>query len=332
MKSPFTGGEVVLEKELRTHEFRGLRLEIMHHYYRCKDTGETFTDTRIDELNLTQLHNLYREKEGIPYKDEIIEYRKQYGLPATKLSLILGFGINMYGKYEAGEIPSVSNGRMIHSICKDPEIFKRFFQNNAYGFDEKEKIAIIKKIDEAIEKRIKQTNLEMEKFAALGHTERGQYTGYANPDLNKARQMVLYFAIKCRPFVTKMNKLLFYADFFHYKKTGVSISGMTYQAITNGPVPQRYAGLIDNATDLVERVDEYYPNDIAGERLISDHEFDSSLFSVEELKTLEEIAFRFKKTPTKEIVSLSHQEDAWVKNNETHNIISYHHAFTLKVF
>jgi uncharacterized phage-associated protein len=219
---------------------------------------------------------------------------------------------------------------MIHSICKDPELFKRFFQNNAYGFDEKEKTVIIKKIDDAIEKRMNQINMAMEKFAALGHTERGQYTGYANPDLNKARQMLLYFAIYCRPFVTKMNKLLFYADFLNFRKTGISISGMTYQAITNGPVPQRYAGLIDNVSDIVDRIDEYYPNDITGERLSSEHAFDPSLFSEKELSTLEEVALRFKKISTKEIVNLSHQEDAWIKNNEARNIISYHHAFTLK--
>lgn len=330
MKSPFTGGAVISEKELRTHEFRGLRLEIMHHHYRCKDTGETFSDTLADELNLIQMYNQYREKEGIPYKDEIIEYRKQYGIPATKMSLILGFGINMYGKYEAGEIPSVSNGRMIHSICNDPDLFKRFFLNNAYGFDEKEKTVIVKKIDEAIEKRMNQMDQAMEKFAALGHTERGQFTGYAKPDLSKARQMVLYFAIHTKPFVTKMNKLLFYADFLNFKKTGISISGMTYKAITNGPVPQRYAGLIDNVSDIVERIDEYYPNDVAGERLSSNHAFDPSLFSEKELSTLEEVALRFKKTPTKEIVNLSHLEDAWTLNIETRKIISYSHAFTLK--
>ncbi len=29
-------------------------------------------------------------------------------------------------------------------------------------------------------------------------------------------------------FPTKLNKLMFYADFYHYRKTGLSISGLQY--------------------------------------------------------------------------------------------------------
>ncbi len=42
--------------------------------------------------------------------------RKRYGISAQKMSLILGIGINQYRLYEQGEVPSVSNGRMIRSI------------------------------------------------------------------------------------------------------------------------------------------------------------------------------------------------------------------------
>lgn len=330
MKSPFTGGKVILEKELRTHEFRGSNIEIMHHYYRCQDTGEVFSDTLLDELNLNQLHNRYREKEGIPYKDEIIQYRSQYGIPATKMSLILGLGVNMYGKYEAGEIPNISNGRMIRSICSNPDIFRHFFLCNSSKFDEKEKTSILKKIDTAIEKKDSLKDEAYKEYAALGHVSRGEFTGYVKPDLNKARQMVLFFASQLEPFVTKMNKLLFYADFFHYKNTGYAISGISYKAITNGPVPQHYAGLIDNTSDIVDRKDEFYPNDITGERLIARADFDALFFTKDEINTLMTVASRFKKTTTKEIVALSHEENAWIKNIDNHNMISYLDAFTLK--
>ncbi len=58
--------------------------------------------------------------------DEIKKIRGYYGLSATKESQILGFGVNMYGKYESGEMPNVSNGRMI-KICEGPYIFQRYF-------------------------------------------------------------------------------------------------------------------------------------------------------------------------------------------------------------
>lgn len=71
MTSPFTGGEAILVKETREYDFRGSKFNIIHHHYHCVDTGEDYTDAQLDELNLNQVYNQYREKEGIPFPDEI---------------------------------------------------------------------------------------------------------------------------------------------------------------------------------------------------------------------------------------------------------------------
>lgn len=65
--SPFTGGKVTLKKERREFEFRKSKFDIVYHYYVCEDTKEEFTNTEIDELNLVQVYNQYREEEGIPF-------------------------------------------------------------------------------------------------------------------------------------------------------------------------------------------------------------------------------------------------------------------------
>lgn len=332
MISPFTGGEVTLIKEIRHFEFRGSKFDIMYHYYKCEDTGEVFTDTQLDKLNLNQVYNQYREKEGIPFSDEIISYRKQYDISATKMSSILGFGINMYGKYESGEIPSVSNGRMIHSICKDPVIFKRYFEESPlrHKLPEKEKRSISTKIETAIENQRLSIQEEFEKFAALGHTVRSVFTGYVTPNLEKARQMVVFFAQRCSPFVTKMNKLLFYSEFLHFRSSGFGISGMSYQAITRGPVPQRFDGLYHNVSDLVDFEEIFYDQNISGDKVTTEHSFDASLFTEAELKSMERVAERFKTTPTKVIVDISHDELAWIDNQEQRQLIPYSYAFQLK--
>ncbi len=330
MTSPFTGGEVLLIKEPREEEFRGSKFHIVHHCYQCVDTGEKFTDTAMDELNLNQIYNQYREKEGIPFADEITAYRKQYDLPATKISQLLGFGVNMYGKYEAGEIPNSSNGKLI-TICKDPEIFRNYLAISKLNhLNEKDKEHIHRKIEKAVERKYENSQQKFEEYAVLGNTERGIFTGYTKPSLAKAREMVLYFASACSPFTTKMNKLLFYADFLNFKNTGFAISGMTYQAIPKGPVPHRYDGLYGNVTDLIERKEEFFTDEISGEKLISLREFDASLFTQNELKTLELVANRFKTTTTKDIVTISHNEIAWIKNEKKKDFISYQLAFDLK--
>ena len=138
MKSPFTGGEATLQKEWASHEFRKESFDIWRHYYVCTDTGESFTTTELDELNLQQVHNLYRATHHIPFPDEIKAIREKYGLSAAKMSEVLDFGINSYRNYENGEIPSPANAKLIR-LADEPAQFIRFleekkeiFSTNAY--------------------------------------------------------------------------------------------------------------------------------------------------------------------------------------------------------
>ena len=78
MKSPFTGGETELVREPKSLEFRKESFEIIHHSYRCADTGEYFTTEELDQVNITQVHNKYREKHNIPFPDQIMSIRDKY--------------------------------------------------------------------------------------------------------------------------------------------------------------------------------------------------------------------------------------------------------------
>lgn len=326
MKSPFTGGEVKLIKEKKSFEFRKMSFEIIYHYFKCVDTGEEFTNTELDELNTNQAYNQYREKECIPFPDEITNIRLQYNLSATKMSDILGFGVNMYSKYEAGEIPNVSNGRII-SVCKNPVTFKNMFSRIMQQFGSKEQEEIMQKINNAIIALNPQE--ELERWTVFGNIDRGINTGYVAPNLEKARQMVLYFAKRCTPFTTKMNKLLFYSDFLNFSRYGYSISGISYQAIKRGPVPCRYDSLYVNASDIVTIEDVFF-DDISGEKFVTDKEFNANVFSKEEIKSLDSVFDRFKDVKTKDIVDISHEEPAWKENIRFMSIIPYHYAFDLK--
>lgn len=54
-------------------------------------------------------------------------------------------------------------------------------------------------------------------------------------------------------FPTKLNKLMFYCDFCHYREFGLSISGLTYRALNFGPVPDHYATIYDNVPGLEKK-------------------------------------------------------------------------------
>src|SRR5207302_260927 len=63
------------------------------------------------------------------------------------------------------------------------------------------------------------------------------------PDDRKLRELILHIAKESmgdtRFGKTKLNKLLFYADFLAYQKTGQSITGEEYVKQPFGPVPAR---------------------------------------------------------------------------------------------
>lgn len=145
MNSAFTNGEIVLQKEQDIFEYRKDSFEITFHFYKNTATGEQFTTTELDELNLVQLHNKYRKKYSIPFTNEIKEIRTSYGLSALKMSEVLGLGANVYRSYEAGEVPSVATGRLI-KMSKDPGYFMQLLDMNKDVLDQKEYEKIKKKL------------------------------------------------------------------------------------------------------------------------------------------------------------------------------------------
>lgn len=332
MKSPITGKEMKLTRERRSMDFRKVTFEIVFHFYRCEDSGEQFTTTALDEVNMNQVYNQYRDKFNIPFPDEIISIREKYGLTAAKMSEILGFGVNSYRQYESGEMPSVANAKLIQMV-DDPKIFIVMVELCA-TLDEKVKNKYIQKAQMlAEEKKRNIFNLNFKEYL-LGKHLADIYSGYRNPNLEKLTEMVVYFSDKLSPYKTKMNKLLFYADFLMFKQSCYSISGVRYKAIDMGPVPNNFQSIFEYLSNKGE-IDIYmteFTNGHTGEQFKArkDRKFNAELFTESELEALEKVATVFKNTSTNDIIELSHLEEAWKKNAKDKSAISYEYAFELK--
>lgn len=327
MKSPITGKEMERRMEPGVKiTYRKEEYTIVHHYWLCTDSGERFTDDAIDDLDLGQVHNQYREKYGIPFPEEIKNIREKYGVSASKMSEILGLGANSWRNYEAGEVPSVANGRLILAI-KNTEDFRRQVEACAELISEKERIQLLHKISVLQRQELEQAEKERDKIRVFSKNRPSQYNGYRQPSLERAAQMVLFFA-KTMPdlFKTKLNKLLFYADFLHFSQKGKSISGMEYRAIEFGPVPADYDKLLvrlseDNLVEVKEK--KIGDTDYTGETIQPKQNFDSTVFEPEEQTILQEVAKRFSGTTAKQVVDISHKEEGWKANVEGKGLVSY---------
>ena len=320
MKSPFTNGKARLERKWQTVTFRKEPYSACAWHYVCEDTGQEFSTSAQDELVETQIHNQYRAKHHIPFPNEIREIREQYGLSAAKISEILDLGTNSYHNYENGKIPSLANAKLIRT-AKSPEQFRQFVEEKKEIFSDK----AYAKLTECINGMLKPDALEPLVDYIWNHdTEANEYTGFVKPHLEKVAHFVLYFADKVQPLKTKLNKLLFYADFLHYRNTGFAISGCNYRAIKLGPVPSHFSELFGLLEDQeYVNIDHEVTDKGVGERFIPAIPFKAGLFTEEELAAMAQIAEHFKETRTTEIVELSHKEPAWIDNHESKNLIDY---------
>ena len=330
MKRVHTNGAVELRKERVQEVFRKETFSFWRHYYYHKETSETYTDTLLDTLNERQIHNQYRAKYHIPFPAEIERIRTQYGLSAAKMSEVLDFGINSYRLYEQGEaIPILSHAKLIR-LADDPNMFWSFVQEKKGQFSSSLYARIQKAVEAARQEREETKVLD---YIWNQDSEANEFTGFVKPQFEKVAHYVLFFAKKACPLKTRLNKMMFYCDFLHFKTYGFSISGVNYRAIQLGPVPSHYHELFGvlQSREFIRIEEELYEHGGIGERFYDNLSFDPTLFSPEELETMEEVLQVFEEVRTKEIIHRSHQEEGWKQQKEQRELISYQaYAFDLQ--
>lgn len=321
---------VTLQHEQRPMTYRNEQFMVLFHFYYDHETEESYTTTALDELNLAQLHNQYRFKNGIPFIDEIKNIRRQFGLSASKMSEILGLATNVYKNYENGEMPSPATGRLIQMI-KDPREFKKLIEYSRHKLEESEVEKILRKVDAQLNSWSCEDHIV--EHHMFGEINPNIFNGYRRPDIEKIGNMVQYFSSCLLPFTTKMNKLLFYSDFLHFKRKGFSISGLCYKAINLGPVPLNYGALYDrlNEGGFIERETIVFDNQAEGEKFRANNaELNRELFEESEIKVLDEVVKRMGQLSTNAIIDISHDEDAWQQNVDEKRRVNYLYSFFLK--
>ena len=300
-------------QEVRTTTFRKEEYSYIHTGI-IDENGEMWTTTEMDEANIFQVYNQYRAKHGIPFPDEISGLREHYGLSAAKMSQILGFGINQYRMYEDGEVPSVSNARTIIA-AREKDVFMSFVEASKSEMSEPEYQRIRKKVEGA--------NGDYKPIV-----QPSEYTGFRSLSIDKVANVVRQIISTIgSTFVTKMNKLLFYADFIHYKKHGYGITGITYRALPFGPVPE-HGGTLYSSLPGIDMEEFVYPSGQSGIKLEAT-EITDNILNESELRTIEKVCALFSNMSAGEISQTSHLEKGWIENKNNRSAISYQDAFAL---
>lgn len=327
--SPFSDSLLGVKVREEQMSFRKETFVVLYHYY--EDMGQQFTTDELDEINLKQVYNQYREKYNLPFTEEIKSIRDKYQLSASKMAEVLGFGANVYRQYEAGEVPSQSNARLIQ-LADDPNEFRKLVLLSGV-LEEKEQEKVLKRVEQLIEKQNKQTSDELIADYVLGAENKlTRFNGYKRPDIQKTFAVIQFLISRLNPTKTALDKLLFYVDFLHFRKHSVAFLGLEYRAIEYGTVPSRYESLLEYGaeTGFIKRERRTLDNGGYMENYtLGDHAIPVT-FTDEETGTLTQVTERFKTYNASQIVNINHQEMAWQANIQNKSMVDYRYAYELR--
>ena len=126
---------------------------------------------------------------------------------------------------------------------------------------------------------------------------------------------------------TKLNKVLYFADFVHVRRHGRPISGAEYQKLAQGPAPRRLRPVRERlvaAGDAEVVVEDFLGREM--HRLIPRRDADLTVFEANELATIEKVLADLSGLTARQVSDLSHEEPGW-RLSELGETIPYQMAF-----
>lgn len=136
------------------------------------------------------------------------------------------------------------------------------------------------------------------------------------PDHAKMKNLILYIAQKSQSDaffgVTKLNKLLFFCDFFAFMKLGNAVTWYRYLVMPHGPVPQKINSLINEMVKdgfCSKQEEKFYG--LGQKKIKHEKEADMNDFTKDEVMLIDDIILELKDKSAGEVTALSHTYPAW---------------------
>jgi putative zinc finger/helix-turn-helix YgiT family protein len=308
-------------------DVRGEIVPVKVKYYRCNECGGEFHDPKLEVDPLDEAYTEYRRRKNLVQPEEIKALRRKYGLTQKELSDLLGIGIATLSRYENGALQDDAHDRILR-LGMQPRNLRDLIEKSKgqFGIEKREQILNILKEENSAN----WIDALLEQFDSQSLDG---YTGSRQFDRNKLNQTIKYFCYPKGVVKTKLNKLLFYADFAYYKNYNLSITGCKYVHLPFGPVPDHFEMIylfLSIKDPSFQETEIMYP-DYVGEEYVSETQPDLAMFVPSEMKILASVKEKFQDFNAKMIVEYSHQEAAHLETQEK-EYIPYYFAKKLRDF
>jgi len=304
----------------------GEPVEYTARVYKCGTCGEEFATPTLEEQNFKRAYDLYRKKHSLVTSREIKAIREAYGMSQRCFGRFLGWGEITVHRYESGAIQDIVHNETLVLLKDSPENMRTIFELNRNNLSKREQQRVKERI-KALAGGNKRKFLE-----AWISKEPTIDSGYRVFDAQKFENLILYLLKNLKgAFKTKLNKLLWYCDFYHFKQYAVSLTGTRYQHLPYGPVPDNYdLYLWILATEKKIEGEEIIFEDKSGEFFHAVAHEDLSSFTSEELGTIKYVVRKLGKLNAQQIFERSHEE-ATYKGTRQSETIPYSFAGQLSI-
>ncbi|MDI6907253.1 MAG: DUF4065 domain-containing protein [Thermoanaerobacterales bacterium] len=316
----------VVENRTEDHTIRGEKIRVDLPVLVCSVCGVELFDEELTGSALRAAYDEVRRRKGMPSPEELKEVRSRMGLSQRQLGKLLGWSHITIHRYENGGLPNEAHATVLESLMRDHGYALRLLEKNASNFT----------LEELAELRSK-----LNRYLGTGQDYGAGMGPVPAPDLARGNRpfsktklggMIGLFAQSVPDlFKTKLFKLLWYADFLHFKRYGRSISGLSYVHLNWGPVPTDYNRLLSELEQHgMIRVEPVVTGDYNGEVVAALGGVALDSLSDEEKDTVRAVTDRFKSWSSKDLSEYSHEEKGYTATGHG-EAISYDFAKDLSL-
>jgi len=312
-------------KDDETFEIKGETISLPLEKYVCPDCEIEIIEEEEYDRGLLKAFNEYRKKNNMLFPHEIREIREKYNLSQRAFSRVLNWGETTINRYENGVLQDPAHDEVL-AFIKNPKNMQYLLEKNKTKIPSKD-YNKVKKVLKELQEMDSLAVAYLDKLRSID----SRYTGNKMFDIEKITHVITFLSDNVKElYKTKLLKLLWFIEFYNFKKTSVSICGIPFVHLDLGPVPEGYETLLTVLEDerKISKKTKCIAEENIGETIKGLISFDKSLFSNSEIETLEYVLVQIGHYSSTGLVELTHKEKAYLETNYQ-ELIPYEYAETM---
>lgn len=310
--------EIEMRTRIATTIIKGEEVKYKETYYFCSNCDEDeneFVNGKMQNENLMNARNAFRESHDLLTSNEIVAIRESYGLSQVDFARLLGWGEATISRYESKAIQDEAYDNILRIVKENPLAAYEYLQKNCDKFTAQKKFEIKDKIMENLDsfgrEYLKRQALESE---YVNYQDPCEANGNKNLDIDKLENIVSYFAEKIENlYKVKLMKMLWYADSLSFKTSHCSMTGLVYCHEPMGALPIGHYKIVGLENIKMQEEEGY---EYTKYHFLPNNKLDKLCLSKDEIKILNRVINKFKSFSSADIVKYMHAETAYTETKD----------------